>query len=188
MEQLILVEITDEVKVYLQTWQNKWKTEKVFSAVIGENGFTTNKIEGDKKTPLGLFKLGPAFGKGLEAYNYPYFRIDEDTYWVNDGGSPFYNNIVEVGSALNTDYPYIKNTNRINWKTSEHLIAYKEYDLGLVIEYNVHSEVNRGSAICMHVKTRENTSGCIALNREDLIQVINFLDDSKNPHILIKSN
>ena len=29
-----------------------------FKCCIGKNGFSKNKIEGDKKTPIGLFSLG----------------------------------------------------------------------------------------------------------------------------------
>ena len=32
-----------------------------FKCCIGKNGTTSNKIEGDKKTPKGVFALGPVF-------------------------------------------------------------------------------------------------------------------------------
>ena len=32
-----------------------------FKCCIGKNGITNNKIEGDKKTPKGVFSLGPVF-------------------------------------------------------------------------------------------------------------------------------
>ena len=32
-----------------------------FRCSIGKNGTTSNKIEGDKKTPKGIFSLGPVF-------------------------------------------------------------------------------------------------------------------------------
>ena len=32
-----------------------------FKCCIGKKGLTENKIEGDKKTPKGIFKLGPLF-------------------------------------------------------------------------------------------------------------------------------
>jgi len=35
--------------------------EFIFRCTIGKKGFTRNKIEGDKKTPKGIFSLGPVF-------------------------------------------------------------------------------------------------------------------------------
>ena len=32
-----------------------------FKCSIGKKGITKNKVEGDKKTPKGIFKLGPLF-------------------------------------------------------------------------------------------------------------------------------
>ena len=32
-----------------------------FKCVIGKNGTSKNKIEGDKKTPIGTFSLGPLY-------------------------------------------------------------------------------------------------------------------------------
>ena len=32
-----------------------------FKCSIGKKGITKNKIEGDKKTPKGIFELGPPF-------------------------------------------------------------------------------------------------------------------------------
>ena len=33
----------------------------IFKCCIGKNGLSYKKIEGDKKTPRGLFSLGPVF-------------------------------------------------------------------------------------------------------------------------------
>ena len=33
----------------------------IFKCCIGKKGFTNKKIEGDKKTPLGKYSLGPLF-------------------------------------------------------------------------------------------------------------------------------
>ena len=41
----------------------------VFKCCIGKNGFTKNKIEGDGKTPSGLFKIENLFSSILIYYN-----------------------------------------------------------------------------------------------------------------------
>ena len=33
----------------------------IFKCCVGKNGISTKKIEGDKKTPKGIFSLGPLF-------------------------------------------------------------------------------------------------------------------------------
>ncbi len=35
--------------------------EFIFKCCVGKNGITNNKVEGDKKTPRGLFFLGNVF-------------------------------------------------------------------------------------------------------------------------------
>ena len=40
--------------------------EFVFKCCVGENGFTRNKIEGDKKTPRGIFELENVYLEKIE--------------------------------------------------------------------------------------------------------------------------
>lgn len=168
--------------------KENWKTLKTIKAIsIGKNGVTKNKKEGDQKTPLGLFKLGPAFGKEKTKIKYPYIKITPNTYYIDDQNSKYYNKWVEINGKLKTPYSYIINKNKITWESSEHLIEYKEYDLGIIIEYNIEKPDNqKGSAIFIHIKNHPYTKGCIALNKEDLEYILNWLDKTKNPHILIK--
>ena len=35
--------------------------EFLFKCSVGKNGFTKNKVEGDKKTPKGTYKIGPLY-------------------------------------------------------------------------------------------------------------------------------
>ena len=195
MEQLIVVEIDENPKLKLQTWNNRWETIKSFENVkIGREGATMFKEEGDYKTPLGLFKLGPAFGTLAVESNYPYIKITPNSYWVDDVASPFYNKWVEVEGNLDYPYDYIVNANVVAWASAEKLIEYKsQYELGVVIEYNTAGAIagtikGKGSVIFLHVVQNENTAGCIALPLPALKFIVNWLDVNKNPHILIKSN
>lgn len=56
---------------------------------IGLKGFTTNKKEGDKKTPVGAFSIGTCFGKNQAAdtglYYYRYDAKDENFSKMKDG-------------------------------------------------------------------------------------------------------
>ena len=64
-------------------------------AVIGKNGITENKKEGDMKTPLGTFDLGISIGtyENVDT-KLEYFKINEDLHWVDDSKSKFYNQMV----------------------------------------------------------------------------------------------
>ena len=68
----------------------------VTEAFIGKNGATADKIEGDKKTPLGMFDLGICFGthdkEELKINNeLEYLKINQNQYWVDDSNSKYYN-------------------------------------------------------------------------------------------------
>lgn len=150
--------------------------------VIGKNGVTNNKKEGDLCTPTGLYNLGFAFGIEDNNYNYPYYKLNENIYWIDDKYSKYYNNWIEL-SNIKRDYPYeyMKSSNKIEWKSAEHLIKYPvEYELAIVIEYNINSPIpNKGSAIFLHIKNKSTTSGCIATTKENLIYILKWLDKDK---------
>lgn len=193
IKQLITVNISEVPTIELKTWQDGWKTEKVLTNVaIGKEGSTMTKREGDLKTPLGLFKLGPAFGTISAKTNYPYLEITDNSYWIDDPISPYYNKWVEIGEE-NTFYK-IK-TKEINWNSAEHLIDYPEYKLGFIIEYNTENQYdelnkgnNKGSAIFLHIKQQDHTAGCIATTEENIKYILNWLAPESNPYILIKTN
>lgn len=185
IKQLITVNIEETPTIELKIWNDGWQTEKVLTDVaIGKNGATTNKREGDFKTPLGLFKLGSAFGTIKPNTDYPYLTITDNSYWVDDPMSSYYNKWVEADKENIKDY-----------NSAEHLIDYDEYKLGFIIEYNTIDQYdelnkgnNKGSAIFLHVKTKDYTSGCIATTEENIKYILNWLKLESNPYILIKTN
>lgn len=193
MEQLLVVDSNSKkMEVYLDD-----KLVKIIDDVrIGLNGVCDydDMIEGGKRTPLGLYNLGVCFGIHDIDINYPYIKIDEGSYWVDDYKSKYYNYFVEVGGNVNTfDYDYIFNVKDKDFESAEHLIDYKEaYEYGIFIEYNVDNKLknglgnNKGSAIFLHCHSGEYTFGCIAISRDDMEWIIYFLDRSKKPKILIK--
>lgn len=190
MKQLIEVNIGKENCLNLKEWNKKWEIIKTIKPVyIGKNGITQNKEEGDKKTPLGLYKIGPAFGTKELNINYPYLTITKNSYFVDDINSAFYNNWVELGDIPIHGYSYVTNSDKITWNSAEHLIDYPiAYELGLIIEYNMENTIKgKGSAIFCHIKNKDYTEGCIAINKNDMEYIINWLDKDKNPHILIQT-
>ena len=108
------------------------KSNKIFEtrAFIGENGITSNKIEGDGKTPKGVFELGLVFGIHSKEEiclnsNIEYFKINQNLYWVDDIKSKYYNQLVDI-AKVNKD-----------WNSAEHLIEYpKQYEYAIEIKAN----------------------------------------------------
>lgn len=151
---------------------------KVFSGVsFGKNGVKKDKKEGDGCTPKGVFPLGFAFGMKRLDIEYPYYLVNEHIYWVSDVNSKYYNEWVELTSEKKKfDYSYMKTSPVIAWEEAEHLTDYtKQYELAIVIAYNLEKEKGSGSAIFLHVQDKEYTSGCVATTKENLEFILHWL-------------
>jgi len=107
-------------------------SKKIFAteAFIGKNGITQNKIEGDGKTPEGIYELGIIFGthdkEELQLTNdIKYIKINRNLYWIDDSSSKYYNQLVDITKV------------RKDWESSEHLIKYPEqYEYAIEIKVN----------------------------------------------------
>lgn len=140
----------------------------------GKNGVTKSKKEGDGKTPAGLFSLPGAFGlKDDPGCLLPYRKVGEESYWVDDPDSAYYNQWAE--GVQNKD-----------WNSAEHLQDYpKQYAYAVVIGYNIDPIVSgNGSAIFLHCGGNP-TSGCVSLSQDELVKLMKWLDPERNPYILI---
>lgn len=192
MNQLIVVEIGNRNTMKL------YKDDKLIKNInhveIGKNGVNKHTYEGSMTTPLGQFNLGIAFGIHNLNINYPYIKINKNLYWVDDENSKYYNKLVSLNEKINNlNYPYIINLNKKDFSSAEHLIDYpKQYEYAIYIEYNVNGEKyedgrGKSSAIFIHcLGDKGYTGGCIAIPKEEMIFILNFLDRNKNPKIIIK--
>ena len=190
--QLIIIEVgnTNIMKIY----EGSNLIKEINHVEIGKNGVSNHTYEGSVITPLGKFNLGIAFGTHDLNINYPYIKISSNHYWVDDPNSKYYNNLVNLNEYINTfDYPYIVNTNQKEFLSAEHLIDYpKQYEYAVYIEYNVDGEkyedgIGKGSAIFLHcLGDKGYTGGCVAIPKEDMLFILNFLDRNKHPQVLIK--
>jgi D-alanyl-D-alanine dipeptidase len=147
--------------------------------ILGVNGMTNQKREGDGKSPAGTFFLGTAFGhpdNACYAKKIPFLEITEDLECVDDPNSCYYNQFIN------------KSTQNRDWNSSEKMQKIgKSYELGLVIKYNMDPvQPALGSAIFFHVwKDNETpTAGCTAMALEDLIEVISWVDATQNPRLM----
>ena len=146
-------------------------------AGIGRNGFAAygEKLEGDGKSPSGVFSLGQLFTYA-DTLNtkMPYTISTDEDKWIDDPESEDYNKHVR-GEA--------------NAKSFEKLKLKSDYyKYCLVIEYNTHPVVKgKGSAIFIHLREKadETTAGCVAVSERDMEQLIKWLNPDAYPVIVM---
>ena len=131
------------------------------------------KKEGDKKAPIGVFKLTNIFGYAPNShYKLPYLHTSQNLICVDDSNSNFYNQIIEKNGDEKS-FEYMKRDDG-------------QYELGIVVAHNQDAKSQAGSCIFLHVQKSENagTAGCTSMRLEDLERVANWLDKSKNPILI----
>ena len=131
-----------------------------FKCCIGKNGVKKNKVEGDKCTPNGIFKLGTLYYRkdrvNKPTTNLKIKNIKKNMGWCNDSKNKLYNQEIKVNKNIKHEKLFRKD--------------YK-YDYLLVIEYNTKKiKPNKGSAIFIHLtKNFKATAGCIGLLQKDFL-------------------
>jgi L,D-peptidoglycan transpeptidase YkuD (ErfK/YbiS/YcfS/YnhG family) len=146
-------------------------------AGVGKNGFAlpNQKVEGDGKSPTGIFRLGKLFSyeKQLHSLLENQQTTKEDK-WIDDVNSPDYNKHI-IGAT--------------DAKSYENLLLNTDvYKYCMIIEYNTNPVIKgKGSAIFFHLalKPASFTSGCVAINEESMKLMVNWLDPKQNPTIIM---
>ncbi len=140
----------------------------IFKCSIGKNGISYNKIEGDKKTPKGTFKLEKIYFRNdrieKPKTKLKCLKITKKMGWCHDLKHPKkYNRLIKVHRHIKHEKLYRKDN---------------KYDLILVIEYNFKKiKVGKGSAIFLHLtKNYKPTAGCIALKKNDFLILLKLID------------
>jgi L,D-peptidoglycan transpeptidase YkuD (ErfK/YbiS/YcfS/YnhG family) len=183
----VLVVTTNHAKsrkgklVFYQKENGMWK--KVLpeiDVVVGKNGITTKKKEGDGKTPSGVFPLGTAFGTSKKpiGVKMPYRQTTKYDYWVDDPLSSDYNKWV-----------HYRGNPKKRWKSFERL-NHPLYKYAIVVRYNENPIIKRkGSAIFLHIWSRPSgyTLGCIAMSEKNLLKIMKKLNPKKKPIIVIST-
>ncbi len=143
---------------------------------IGKGGYTTNKCEGDGKTPLGVFPLRELWYRP-DRVNIPTQcmlntrPISPETGWCDDTGSPYYNR------QVNLPFP------------SSHETLWLEdhrYDIIIPLGYNdAPPEAGKGSAIFFHLATEHyaGTEGCVAISHDDMMTLLPNISANSTIHI-----
>ena len=139
----------------------------VFRCCIGKKGLTHNKIEGDKKTPKGIFNIENLYFR-KDRLNKPEtslkcIEIKKNMGWCNDVNFPKkYNKFVKLNNNFRSE----------KLKRKDH-----KYDLFIPIKYNSTKPiVGKGSCIFIHLtKDYKPTAGCIALSKKDFLIILKLI-------------
>lgn len=150
----------------------------VFIGCVGKNGLSKSKVEGDKKSPSGIYPIGLSFGRGTKPADvlFPYRQTKpQQDYWVSHVTSDDYNTWVT----------YAGNPNE-RWGVGQYEDLYALYELAFVIEYNTSPIVSgKGSAIFFHSKKELTyTAGCTAVSSSDMRTILSWLNPSDHPVIV----
>jgi len=138
-----------------------------FKCSIGKNGKTSKKIEGDNKTPKGLYALGPLYYRKdrLPKLSTKLKKIEimKNFGWCDDVKSKFYNKPIKTNINVRHEKLYRND---------------KKYDLLIPIEYNSkRPKKNKGSAIFLHLTSNyKKTQGCVAIKEKDMLILLNLIN------------
>lgn len=176
-DQLVLVVGTGgcngDVYYYKKAGQGQWELAWKEAAIVGRNGISWEKAEGDGKTPAGTYRFTMAFGlKEDPGTVLGYHRIDAQDYWVDDPESLYYNQLVNTRDTAS------------DWDSAEHMAASKPaYNYGLALSYNEERVPGKGSAIFLHCFTAspdKGSAGCIRLPEERARELLSSVtEDSR---------
>ena len=161
--------------IYLKNKHTLQVDNFYFQCSIGKNGLTKKKIEGDKKTPIGLFEISHLYYR-KDRIKKPQTQlhcvsIKKNMGWCDDlRNKKKYNKLIKVNKNIKHEKLYKQD---------------KKYDLLIPIKYNFYNTVlGKGSCIFIHLtKNYNRTAGCIALREKDFLIMLKIL--KKNTKIEI---
>lgn len=181
---------------YFERSEEKWLVAKEDLKVsVGKSGLAwgrglhvipeneDEKQEGDGKAPAGIFLLGTSFGYSPKSTfaKFPYKQATERDYFVDDIASSDYNSWVSIpNDKANEPKTYWNSVELM--KRKDHL-----YEWGVVVKHNQNPSIaSKGSAIFLHIWREEGapTLGCTAMPKEDILDLLQWLDQSKHPLLI----
>ena len=143
-----------------------------FKCCIGKKGSTSNKKEGDKKSPKGTFQIENLYFRE-DRIKKPLtllkcIKIKKNMGWCNDISFPKkYNKLIKIEKKIRHE--------KLKRKDNK-------YDLLIPIKYNFNKPTTgKGSCIFIHLTKNYNpTAGCIALKEKDFLIMLKLIKkDSK---------
>ncbi len=160
---LVVVEGTEgsNCSVYVYEYdeaaQNGWTLKINTPGYLGRNGMSSNRTEGDKTTPIGLFQMNTPFGQAdpLEGLPESYIKVNTDYVWTG-ATNRLVKNSKEDGEHVGTS-------------------GYSEYyDYVIDMGYNKNAVAKKGAALFLHCygHNRTETSGCVSIEKSKMEEVM----------------
>ena len=139
-----------------------------FRCAIGKNGISNKKVEGDKKTPKGIFEIEHIYYRKdrikKPQTNLKCIEIKKNMGWSHDiKDNKYYNKLIKTDKKIKHEKLF-----RLDHK----------YDFLIPIKYNFKRRIiGRGSCIFIHLtKDYKPTAGCIALKKKDYLIMLKLID------------
>ena len=153
--------------IFIKNKQTLQVDDFQFKCCIGKKGSTTNKKEGDKKTPKGIFEIENLYFR-KDRIRKPItslkcVEIKKNMGWCDDTKfKEKYNKLIKVNKELRHE-----KLKRRDYK----------YDLLIPIKYNFKKPIpGRGSCIFIHLtRNYKPTAGCIALKKKDFLILLKVI-------------
>ena len=146
-----------------------------FRCSVGKKGFAKNKIEGDLKTPRGVFNIGNLYFRNDKnkkpTTKLKCIPIKKNMGWCDDIQSKKkYNKLIIVNKDIKHEKLYRSDD---------------KYDFFIPISYNTQKRIlGKGSAIFIHLTNNfKSTHGCIAMKKDDFLILLKLI--KKNTKIKI---
>jgi len=151
---------------------------------IGKNGITTDKVEGDGKTPIGKFPLRQIFAlsdkivkNNLKYVSQPVQILKPEDGWCDDPKNKSYNKQVDLNN-----FDLAINHEKL-WRDDD------LYNIIIVVGYNDAPIVaGKGSALFIRVAHQDyaGTAGGVGFAESDLLKILAKLDDKSK--LIVKNS
>ena len=160
--------------IYLKNKHSLKVGDFLFDCCVGKGGVSYKKIEGDKKTPKGLYNIGELYFRKDKIKKFftklKCKEIKKNMGWCDDILNKKYNKMIKIKKNIKHEKLF-RNDNK--------------YDLLIPIKYNF-NKPKKGLGSCIFIHLTQNykpTNGCIALKKKDFLIMLKLID--KRTKILI---
>ena len=160
--------------IYLKNKHSLKVGDFLFDCCVGKGGISYKKIEGDKKTPKGLYNIGELYFRKDKIKKFftklKCKEIKKNMGWCDDVLNKKYNKMIKIKKNIKHEKLYR---------------ADNKYDLLIPIKYNF-KKPKKGLGSCIFIHLTQNykpTNGCIALKKKDFLIMLKLID--KRTKILI---
>ena len=154
--------------IYLKNKQTLKVDDFSFKCVVGKNGISNNKVEGDKKTPKGIFDIENLYYRKDKINKIQTklrsIPISKSMGWCDDvKNKKYYNKLIKIGNKIKHEKLFRND---------------RKYDLLIPIKYNYKKRIlGKGSCIFLHLTNNyKPTAGCIAINKNDFLIMLKIMN------------